>query len=210
MAEHMLAKIDGGLVAAVNPLTQMIRLSQFASAFAELHEDQSLELQAPSNKIDALMDIMDELGDEQVVVFAESRQLIELAAKKLTSKKIKFGQVVGDASTLDRARDIDLFQEGRLQVMLATFGAGGEGITLTAARVAVFLQRPWSLVQSKQAEDRIHRPGAEVHESIEIIDVISKGTIEEYRLVRLAQKEDMLQEVVRDEVLRSLLTYRGE
>ncbi len=210
MADHMLAKVDGGLVAAVNPLTQMLRLSQFASAYAEIHEDGDLELRAPSNKIDALMDILDEMGDQQVVVFAESRQLIELAEAKLKAKKISFGLVVGGASVMERSQDIDAFQEGKLRVILATFGAGGEGITLTAARVAVFLQRPWSLVQSKQAEDRIHRPGAEVHDSIEIIDIISKGTIEEYRLTRLAEKEDMLQEVVRDEVLRSLLTYRGD
>ena len=41
-----------------------------------------------------------------------------------------------------------------------------------------------------------------------IDDLVTKGTIEEYRAVRLAEKEDRLQEVVRDDVLRSMLEYR--
>jgi SNF2 family DNA or RNA helicase len=210
MTDHMMAQIDDGLIAATNPLTLMTRLSQFASSYAELDPNGDVHLSDPSNKLDALMEIVAEAAGQPIVVFAQSKQLIDLAAKRLKKAGIEYGRITGDDSVQARQDDIDRFQRGELPVMLATLAAGGVGITLTAARVAVFLQRSWSMVDNKQAEDRIHRPGAENHDSIEIIDIVSKGTIEEYRAEKLAEKEDRLQEVVRDDVLRAMLKYRGD
>lgn len=209
MADTMLAQLEGGIIAATNPLTHMTRLSQFSCAFAEVDEDNNVSLKDPSNKVDALVEILEEAEGEQVVVFAESRQLIELAATKLEKVGIRFGLVTGAIHPQERQDNIDAFQNGQLRVMLVTLGAGGEGITLTAARIAVFLQRSWSMVKNKQAEDRIHRPGQEGN-VVEIIDIVTPNTIEEYRALKLADKEDRLQEVVRDDELRMMLKYRGE
>jgi SNF2 family DNA or RNA helicase len=209
MAETMLAQLDNGIIDATNPLAQMTRLSQFACSYAEMTEDGNVQLQAPSNKIDALMEIMEETEGQQVVVFAESRQLIELAEAQFEKAKISFGSLHGNVPVPVRQQNIEDFQAGKLRAMLVTLGAGGEGITLTAASVAVFLQRSWSMVKNKQAEDRLHRPGQEA-QSVEIIDIMSQNTIEEYRALRLLDKEDRLQEVVRDDELRAILTYRGE
>lgn len=208
MANDMLAQLGTDVVAATNPLAQLTRLGQFACAHAEVDDSGNVRLSAPSNKVDALMEILDEAEGEQVVVFAESRQLIELAEKALTKAGISFGSIHGNISVDDRQIAIDKFQSGNLRAMLVTLGAGGEGITLTAARIAVFLQRSWSLVKNKQAEDRIHRPG-QTGDRVEIIDVISTGTMEEYRTLKLAEKEDRLQEVVRDDELRAILKFRG-
>ncbi len=146
MTDQMLAELKGGdVVAATNGLVRMTRLSQFASAFAEVDEEGKVKLAEPSNKLTALMEILDEAEGEQVVVFAESRQLIELAAIKLDKAKISFGEIHGNVPPEVRQLNIDAFQAGDLRVMLVTMGAGGEGITLTAARIAVFLQRSWSL-----------------------------------------------------------------
>jgi SNF2 family DNA or RNA helicase len=88
------------------------------------------------------------------------------------------------------------FQEADLQFMVVTLGAGGEGITLTAAQNLVRLQRSYSLVQNKQVEDRLHRIGQEG--SVNIIDVVTKDTVEVPQLATLRGKEDMFEEIVRD------------
>ncbi len=72
------------------------------------------------------------------------------------------------------------------------------GITLTAARRLVMLQRPWSLVDYKQAMDRVHRIGSEVHDSISIIDYVTENTVEERVIEVLDTKADNFDEVVRD------------
>jgi SNF2 family DNA or RNA helicase len=81
---------------------------------------------------------------------------------------------------------------------LFTAQAGGVGITLTAARRLVMLQRPWSLVDHKQAMDRVHRIGSEIHDSIVIMDYVTEGTIEERVIDVLDTKADNFEQIVRD------------
>jgi SNF2 family DNA or RNA helicase len=60
------------------------------------------------------------------------------------------------------------------------------------------LQRPWSLVDYKQALDRVHRIGSEIHDSILITDYVTEGTIEERVIEALDTKADNFEQIVRD------------
>lgn len=206
MENELIALLDEGVTVSVNALTQLTRLSQFASAYAELNEQGEVRLASPSNKVDALVEILDELGNESVVVFAQSRQLIDLAAKKLADLGVSYGMIVGGQTPDEREWHKNQFQEGNVRVILCTIAAGGIGITLTRAGTAVFLQRSWSMVDNSQAEDRVHRIGSEIHDKIQIIDVISTGTVEERQRVVLGNKLDRLEEIMRDkDTLRRVL-----
>lgn len=44
-------------------------------------------------------------------------------------------------------------------MFVCTFGAGGVGLTLTAASTIILLDRPWTPGEMRQAEDRIRRIG---------------------------------------------------
>ena len=79
-----------------------------------------------------------------------------------------------------------------------TAQAGGVGITLTAARRLIMLQRPWSLVDHRQALDRVHRIGSEIHDSIIVTDYVTEGTIEERVIQVLETKADNFEQIVRD------------
>ena len=201
---NQIAVIEGddnevqGIVVTANPLVELTRLVQFSSAYAEVNEDGHVRLSEPSNKVDALMEILEDLGEQPAVVFAQSRQLIDLAAARLTKHKIPFSMIVGGQGAWERERAKEDFQEGRVRAILCTIAAGGIGITLTRAAHAIFLQRSWSMIENKQAEDRVHRIGSEIHDKIEIIDVVSVGTVEEGQLIALEGKEERLQEFVRD------------
>jgi SNF2 family DNA or RNA helicase len=210
MRDDLVAQLDGGDVVGWNPLTQVTRLLQLASSNAEIQSSESeddvkISLVEPSSKLDAMMDLLEnDLQDEFVVIASVSRQLIELAEKRLEKAKISFGSVHGNVSTIQREKNVQDFQDGKLKTMLLTVGAGGEGITLHRAAVIVFLQRSWSLVQNKQTEDRIHRIGQE--REVQIIDLVASDTIEEKVLERVVEKGERLEEVVRDkDRLRELL-----
>lgn len=197
-ATHALALFDSGLLHAEDPLVRLGRLRQIAAALPVLDaEGNVVSLAEPSCKVDGLLEVLDEAPGEPLVVFAESRKLIELCAEVLTRKKISHVQITGAVQPAQRAFNVEQFQAGEAQVCLCTVGAGGEGITLTRASRALFLQRPWSLVQSSQAEDRIHRIGQEAT-SVEIIDLVTAGTVEEAVLGVLDGKADLLDEITRD------------
>lgn len=204
MRDQMLAEIDNGLVVATNQLTKTTRLVLLASAFGELDADENFMLTDPSCKAEALMDVIEELDEEPLVVFAESRQLIELASRRLTRDKIEHGLITGKISEFERAQAVHRFQNDELQLMLCTLGAGGEGITLTKARHVLFLQRSWSLAKNMQATDRVWRRGQD--RPVQPIIIVAKNTIESRVLALGEQRELTFEEVVRDqETLRKLL-----
>jgi SNF2 family DNA or RNA helicase len=207
MREHMIAELEGvgETVVAPSVLTQTTRLHQFASSFAEMVTDEtSLEqkiiLAEPSCKVDAVMDDIKEgdFGDDSVAVAAVSRQLIELLSARMTKEGIAHGLITGAQTEDERTRAIDDFQSGKIKWILFTVQAGGVGVTLTAARRLIMLQRPWSLVDHKQALDRIHRIGSEIHDSVVIMDYVTEGTIEERVLQVLETKADNFEQIVRD------------
>lgn len=206
MRDLMLAELeDGGAVVAPSVLTQTTRLHQFASSYAEMVVDEATGeekavLIEPSCKVDALMsDIKNgDFGDDSVAVTAVSRQLIELLSARLTKEGIEHGLITGAQTEEERQRAIDDFQSGKIKWILFTVQAGGVGVTLTAARQLVMLQRPWSLVDYKQALDRVHRIGSEIHDSILVIDYVTEGTIEERVLQVLDSKSENFEQIVHD------------
>lgn len=202
-AEIAAGAMDGGVVVAPNPLTQTARLLQFASAYGTMElvdGGEKMLLSDPSCKVDALMDDMKngDFGEDSVAVCAVSRQLIELLSARMTKEKIPHGLITGAQSGDERQKAIDDFQSGRIKWILFTAQAGGVGITLTTARRLVMLQRPWSLVDYKQALDRVHRIGSEIHDSIIITDYVTEGTIEERVIEALDSKAENFEQVVRD------------
>ena len=214
MRDLMIAELEGGdSLTAPSALTQTIRLLQFASSFAEVTVDEStgetqVKLVGPSCKVDALMDDIKsgDFGDDSVAVCAVSRQLIDLLSAELTKEKIPHGLITGAQDEDERQQAVDDFQAGKIKWILFTAQAGGVGITLTAARRLVMLQRPWSLVDHKQALDRIHRIGSEIHDSVVITDYVTEGTIEERVIQVLETKADNFEQIVRDKAqLLSLL-----
>jgi SNF2 family DNA or RNA helicase len=144
------------------------------------------------------MVVLDELGDRPCVVAAEQRKIIELAATRLEKAGISFGLITGAVDAYDRQQALERFQSGQLRVLLFTLKAGGTGLTMTAADTMIRLQRSWSLIDNMQGEDRVHRIGSEIHESINIIDIVTEGTVEETQIMRLYDKQRRLEEITRD------------
>lgn len=218
MKEQMIAELDNGdLLITTSPLTRVTRMLQFASSYAELSQVEKttigedgmphtktvtqVDLAEPSCKVDAFMADLPDYEGDQIVVFAVSRKLIELLSAKLERAKIPHGLITGAISNDERQFHMDQFQAGKTKMILCTTGAGGTGITLTAARIGVFLQRPWSMIESQQAEARLHRIGSERHSSILIVDYATRGTIEETVMQALEAKGNRLEEILRDKDL---------
>jgi len=196
--KDMVADLESGTGLALDNLSLSTRLVQLASATLDVTEDGGLRMTKPSSKIDALMDLLEDMNDEPLVVFAASRQLIELASTALSEKDISHSMIVGGQSELAReGAELD-FMAGRVRAILMTFGAGSESITLTRADTICRLQRSWSFRENKQSEDRIHRPGLDSNKAL-IIDFVAPGTVEsEQQLAALDEKAARMEEIVRD------------
>lgn len=208
MEEELVALLtdEGEYVAASTHLAQLTRLLQFASASATLNEQGQVRLSAPSSKVDDLVELLEEMGEEPLVVASISRQLVELAAAKLDTLHISHGLITGRQSAYERQDAVDAFQKGKIRVVLLTLGAGAEGITLTRADTMLFMNESWRQLENTQAQGRIDRIGAEQHACLKFIKQITPNTVEERKEVVLAGKSERTEEIFQDqEIIRRLL-----
>jgi len=223
MRDQMIAEVEAGdVVYTTSPLTKMTRLLQFASAYAEVEyrdwynpalgevekDKPYVRLADPSAKLDAFMEDLPDFGDESLVIFAVSSQLINMLSARLTKAKIPHGLITGDQDAKEREMHMTNFQAGHTKYILCTIAAGGTGITLTAGSTAVFLQRSWSMIENLQAEARVHRIGSEKFDSIRIMDYVTKDSVEELVFKAVEAKTDQLEFILRDkEMIRKFLNH---
>jgi SNF2 family DNA or RNA helicase len=206
---------DGELLIAKTNLSAQTRLIQLAAASVSIEkvnpDDVSTwkwTLREPSPKLDVLEEVLDELGlltngydGPPVLIAAEHRQLIELAAERLKKLGVRHAQITGAVAEGDRERALDDLRARRIRALLFTNQAGGVGLDMSASDTLINIQRSWSLVAEKQKEDRPHRPGAEIHERIRIIDIVTRDTVEEKVIERLHEKLARLDELTRDRAM---------
>lgn len=191
-------EIDGEMLISQSSLSNVTRLMQLASAYVSVDEHGTVSLVDPSPKLDELELVLEELGDEPAVIAAEHKQLILLAAKRLTKLGISFGMITGGVSEFERSEVVRKLNEGHIRCVLLTVKAGGTGLNLQKAPNLVNIQRSWSMIDNLQTENRVHRIGSEIHRAVNIIDIVARGTVEEKQILSLRAKFDRLDEITED------------
>lgn len=97
---------------------------------------------------------------EKVILYTTFKQPLYTLAEEL--KKYKPLVCTGDTKEDEVWGNVDKFQhDDEHYLMLATIQKMGTGITLTKASYAIFVDSAWTRADNEQAEDRIHRIGAE-------------------------------------------------
>ncbi len=87
--------------------------------------------------------------------------------------------IFGEVSLDDRARIVAEFQSSKgLRVLVANPAAAREGLTLTAANHAIYVDRNFNLIDYLQSQDRIHRISQE--RPAYIHNLVGEDTIDAY------------------------------
>lgn len=129
-------------------------------------------------KLDRLEQLVEEAvySGTKVLVFSNWIQGVNPAVEKL--KRFNPVVITGETPDCDRQAIVNKFQtDDSVKVFIATTGAAGVGLTLTAATEVIFLDEPWSNAAKEQAIDRCHRIGTT--SSIMIHTLIAYGTYDE-------------------------------
>jgi SNF2 family DNA or RNA helicase len=113
---------------------------------------------------------------------------------ELAERYAQYGAVVihGEVSAEDRDRAVKSFRtEPGTRILIANPAAAREGLTLTEANVAVYVDRTFNLVDYLQSQDRIHRISQT--RECEIILLVAKDTIDLFVDFSLEQKHRLAQ-----------------
>jgi SNF2 family DNA or RNA helicase len=166
---------------------QLVRLQQAALASLMFSDTGKVDrfskpikkvaLREPSAKLDAFIDWASDVSSP-VVVFSQSRGMIDLTAARLDAAGARVGVYTGGTPDKVRQQIIDNFSAGKLDFFLGTIKAGGEGVDglQRASSTMVFFDRAWGPFRNKQAEDRLHREGQK--SSVQIVDFYAPKTVD--------------------------------
>lgn len=112
--------------------------------------------------------------------------MLDLIGTALRDKEVAFCRIDGQSSLPQRREALELFgragsaggtnNKHRPTIMLATIGAAGEGIDLSAASTVHLVEPHWNPMAEAQAIDRVHRIGQQ--RDVDVIRYIVKDSIE--------------------------------
>ncbi|MFW6281958.1 MAG: DEAD/DEAH box helicase [bacterium] len=197
MEDRMVAEVtESEEITASIVISKIMRLKQIAVSPSLISEEKK---DFKSAKIDMLFDIIDESGEQKIVVFTQYQGAAELVAKELKEKGIGYGILHGGIDTDTRQENVNKFQNDRdCKVFVATIKAGGVGINLTAGSIAVFLDKDWTPANNSQAVDRLHRIGQK--RNVTVIELIAKDTIESYIEELLEEKQETFDNLIEGKI----------
>lgn len=148
----------------------------------------------PSTKLDALMDMLEEVvaDGHRVLVFSQFTRFLTMARTRV--KAAGMGHCYLDGRTRKRAEVLSEFRTGNVPVFLISLKAGGFGLNLTEADYCVLLDPWWNPATEAQAIDRVHRIGQT--KNVMVYRLVAKDTIEEKVMALKARKAKLFTNVM--------------
>jgi SNF2 family DNA or RNA helicase len=182
-------EVDKGEVTASNALTKLLRLAQITSGSIPL--DDGTVARVDDAKKRALADFLEDVPpDVPVVVFCRFVADLDQVAEVAAATGRAYGEISG------RRKDLTphaTMPEG-IGLMAVQQAAGGVGIDLTRASVAVYLSLGYSLGEHLQTKARLHRPGQERH--VTFLRIVAEDTVDEAVLTALERRQQVIEAVL--------------
>jgi SNF2 family DNA or RNA helicase len=152
--------------------------------------------QGSSAKFNQLMEMLEEsrLSGRRVLVFSQFTKMLEMIGRELSRKGQSYFYLNGTTPSEDRVKMCNQFNEGERNLFLISLKAGGTGLNLTSADTVILYDIWWNPAVEEQAADRAHRMGQK--NTVQVIKLIAKGTIEEKMNELQDKKRHLIREVM--------------
>ena len=148
-------------------------------------------------KVDEALNIITSLLEsegEKVVVFSQWERMTRLIAQELEKREIGFEYLHGAVPSEARGRLITNFADNPESRVFLSTDAGSTGLNLQSAATIINLDLPWNPAVLEQRIARIYRLGQQ--RNVQVINLVSAGTIEEQMLDKLRFKSAMFEGVL--------------
>lgn len=166
-------------------IVRQLRLQQIALGYLVSDEGDMTLIDAKPPGIKLLEEVVEDLS-HSAIIWGRFRKDMDLIMAALGDQAVRYdGSVDADG----RRKAVATFQAGDVPYFVATQSAAGEGLTLTAARTAIYYSNSYQLTQREQSEARLYRIGQ--HHAVQYIDLLPRGTICEDILEALMHKQEV-------------------
>ena len=189
--KHEIKDKPSDFVVANIILTKMMKLRQVTGG-GVIDENEKVHFIGKNNpKIDMLLDIVEECGQEQIIIWAQFRFEVEMIVKELY-KIGKVSELHGGIPQDDRIKHIDNFINKDTMFLVAHPKSAGFGLTFVNCRYSVFFSMSYSYEDYEQCRARIHRKG-QIHKCLYFHLIAARSVDEE--VLAVCQRKATSQEV---------------
>jgi SNF2 family DNA or RNA helicase len=175
-------------ILATSAIVEIMKLRQLTSGFA--YTDTGI-IQTGESKLEELKSLLEEIGDNQVLIWANFKHEIAMLLKELPSSDAIW------SGTPDRDAVIANFKSGGCKYLIANPQSAAHGLTFTNAKYAVYFSLNYSYELHEQSINRLHRIGQ--RHPCTYYYLIADNTVDE-----LIYKTVLGKKVISDEVLNYL------
>ena len=144
MRREFVVEIAGKEIDAQNALVQATRLNQLSICPEIFGEG------VPSSKVDFVVDYVEENPLEPIIIFSSFTSALKVLHEKIKGSVL----LTGEQTAEQKKNNVEAFQSGKTNVILANIQAGSVGWTIDRANTMIFLNRSFIPVDNKQAEAR--------------------------------------------------------
>ena len=179
---------------ADNILTRLIRLAQLASNPALINVGYR-ETPAKFEALDELLPSYLRKPSDKAIIWTSFVGNIAPLQKRFSRLRpvTLYGEM--DAKSRDKAL-LAFKRDPDVRLLIANPAAAREGLTLTQARTAIYLDRTFNLVDFLQSQDRIHRISQS--QPCQIILLVAEHTIDEFIDFSISQKHRLARYTQKD------------
>lgn len=170
-------------------LTRLRQICCHPRMFIENYEGESGKL---SFLKEILIDAID--GGHRILLFSQFTSMLSIIKDMLDGEGIQYMYLDGSTDVMKRGKLVEDFNKGIGEVFLISLRAGGTGLNLTGADMVIHFDPWWNPAVEEQATDRAHRIGQE--NTVQVIKLITKGTIEEKIFQLQEEKKEMIDRVM--------------
>jgi SNF2 family DNA or RNA helicase len=195
MKKRAIIELKGSIVTAKIVLTKIIRLQQIACGF--IVDDDGTTHRLPSNRLAALMSILDE-SREKGLIWANYRESIHEIEVELSRAygKDEVRTYYGETGTEER-REVRAESlrgaETHMRWLVSNQQTGGYGNNWTAFNLVIYYANSFDGELRNQSEARAHRKGQTG--SVTYVDLVARGTVDEKILSVLKDKKTMAEAI---------------
>ena len=190
LERELIAELGEGVITAANALVKLLRLQQICGGAVPADDEDKLT-EVSTAKRNLLAEMLEDLQGERVVVFARFRYDLGAARAEAERLGYRVGEISGSANDYKQWCESD-----ELDLLVVQTQAGGLGIDLTAARVAIFYSLGFSLGDYQQAIARVHRPG-QTRPTV-IYRLLAVNTVDVRIVQALRKRENVIESILGD------------
>jgi superfamily II DNA or RNA helicase len=180
-------------------LTRLRQLCCHPSLFLE-------DYKGESGKFEQLLQLVEEClnSGKRMLIFSQFTQMLGIMREEFARRQWSHYYLDGNTKARERVELCQSFNEGKADIFLISLKAGGTGLNLTGADTVILYDLWWNPAVEQQAADRAHRIGQK--NVVQVIRLITEGTIEEKMHELQQRKKDLIDSVVQpgEEALTSL------